>query len=435
MDLLRVNDPGGAYPPSYYHATANPFAPCPPLEGDIKAHVCVIGAGFTGLSAALYLSGKGMDVVVLDANRVGWGASGRNGGQLGSGQRLDQLELEEELGAEHGRVLWDLAEGAKATVRDYIAEHQIDCGLRQGLIHGAITAKATEWAKEEVAHLRTHLGYDQLEELDGEGIRAALGTTMYHSGVLDRGAGHLHPLNFALGLASAAQARGVTIHEMTRVLSVREEAPHVIRTEAGSVTAERVIYACNGYHGGIEPRAAARIMPINNFIVTTEPLGRARAKSLIRDNVAVNDSKFVVNYFRLTEDDRMLFGGGETYGYKFPSDIAAKVRPNMLKVYPQLADAKIEHAWGGTLGITMSRLPYFRAHGATRLYAGGFSGHGVAMATQAGKLMAQYVVGAPEGFEAFAKLSHARFPGGDRARHPLLVLAMTWYALRDRLGV
>ncbi|MEM9228452.1 MAG: FAD-binding oxidoreductase [Pseudomonadota bacterium] len=435
MDLLRVNDPGGAYPPSYYHATANAFEPCPPLDGDVSVHVCIIGAGFTGLSAALYLSGKGMDVLVLDANRVGWGASGRNGGQLGSGQRLGQQELEKTIGADHGRQLWDLAEEAKKTVRGYIAEHRIECGLRSGLIHGALNSRAAEAAKTEVAHLQEHLDYDKLSILDTGAIRRALGTRMYVGGVLDEGAGHLHPLNFALGMATAARERGVRIHEMTRVVSVGETSPHVVKTESGSITAERVIYACNGYHGGIEPRAAARIMPINNFIVTTEPLGREQAKSLIRDNVAVNDSKFVVNYFRLTEDDRMLFGGGETYGYKFPGDIAAKVRPNMLKVYPQLKDAKIEHAWGGTLGITRSRLPYFRAHDSTRLFAGGFSGHGVAMATQAGKLMAQYVVGTPEGFDAFAKLTHDRFPGGAKARHPLLVLAMSWYALRDRLGV
>ncbi len=435
MDLLRANDPGGAYPPSYYHATANGFPECPVLEGDIQADVCIIGAGFTGLSAALTLMGQGLSVVVLEANHVGWGASGRNGGQLGSGQRVDQLTLEALLGVDDARTLWHLAEDAKATVRAAIATHQIACDLRAGLIHAEVSAAGVRAAHREVDHLQSHLGYDQLTPLDLAAVRSAVGTDMYKGGVLDQGAGHLHPLNYALGMAIAAQAGGVQIFEVSRVEAVTDTAPHKVRTAAGCVTANHVLYACNGYLGGLEPRAAARIMPINNFIAVTEPLGRDQAEGLIRNKVAVNDSKFVVNYYRLTADDRMLFGGGETYGYRFPQDIAAVVRPNMLKVYPQLADARIDYAWGGTLGITRSRLPYFRSHGDTRLIAGGFSGHGVAMASLAGKLMAQHVLGAPDGFSHFARLSHRRFPGGAVLRHPLLVLAMTWYAMRDRLGV
>lgn len=435
IDLLTANDAPGAYPPSYYAATANPFPSCPPLDGDKRADVCIIGAGFTGLSAALSLAGRGLSVIVLEAQRIAWGASGRNGGQLGSGQRVDQTALEAMLGTDHARALWHLAEEAKATVRDYISTHDIACDLHDGLIHAALSDAGTRAAHAEAAHLQKHLGYNQLEPLDAQSLQSAVATKIYRGGVLDRGAGHLHPLNYALGMAAAAQSGGVTLHEQTRVRSVSDTAPHVVQTDTGSVHAGHVLYACNGYIDGLEPQAAAHVMPINNFIVTTEPLGRERARALIRDNVAVNDSKFVVNYYRLTADDRMLFGGGESYGYRFPRDIAALVRPNMLKVFPQLADARIEHAWGGTLGITASRLPYFRSLGPTRLVAGGYSGHGVAMASLAGKLMAQHVLGAPEGFAAFARLAHRRFPGGARMRHPLLVLAMSWYALRDRIGV
>ncbi|NNU79854.1 FAD-binding oxidoreductase [Halovulum dunhuangense] len=434
-DLLRENDPDGEHPASYYRATAAPLPDCPPLDGDRCADVCIIGAGYTGLSAALELAGQGLDVVLLEANRVGWGASGRNGGQLGSGQRLGQRRLERMAGERIARQLWDLAEEAKQTARDHIAAHGIACDLKPGVLHADLHAHEVRDSHADAEHLRKVYGYDQITPLDRGGIAAALGTDIYAGGALDMGAGHLHPLNYALGLARAAMGGGVTVHEKTRVRSVSDSAPHRVVTDRGTVTAGHVLFACNGYHGGVDRHGAARVMPINNFIIATEPLGEARARALIRDDVAVADSKFVVNYYRLSADHRLLFGGGETYGYRFPADIAGLVRPNMLKVYPQLQDVRIDHAWGGTLGITTSRMPYFGATGHTRLAAGGFSGHGVAMATLAGRLMGRYVLGAREGFETFARLQPRGFPGGDRARHPLLVLAMSWYALRDRLGI
>ncbi len=433
IDLLRANEPDGAYPRTYYHATAHELAPCPALQGERSADVCIIGAGFTGLSAALNLAGKGMDVVVLEANRIAWGASGRNGGQMSSGQRLDQLTLEKVLGADPARGLWQLAEEAKAEVYRIASEHRISCDLRPGVLHTELTEAGFADARHVAAHLDQALGYRQLEVLDRAAVAQAVRTDLYAGGILDHGAAHLHPLNFALGMARAAMEGGVTIHEQSRVTSVDPASPHLVTTAEGAVRADRVIFAGNGYLGGLDARASRRVMPINNYVLATEPLGD-QAAELIPGNVAVADSKFVVNYYRRTADDRLLFGGGESYGYRFPRDIEGVVRPRMRQVFPQLKDVKVDFAWGGTLAITRSRLPYFQQLGGTRLLAGGFSGHGVALATLAGRLMAQYILDAPEGFEAFERIKHRRFPGGPHMRQPLLAAAMSWYALRDRLG-
>jgi gamma-glutamylputrescine oxidase len=433
MDLLTANDRAGRYPASWYAATAAPMNPFSGLSEAIRADVCVIGGGYTGLSAALHLAEAGLDVVLLEANRVGWGASGRNGGQVGSGQRQDQDWIETAFGLETARMMWDFAEEAKALVRDRVARHGIDCDLKDGIIAAAHKPGFVPEYHAEAEKLSRVYGYEALEPLDRDGIRAALGTEAYHGGVLDRGAAHLHPLNYALGLARAAAAAGVRICEMSRVVAVGPGRPARVETKSGSVEADFVILACNGYLGGLAPEVGARVMPINNFVVATEPLGEDLARALIRDDVAVADSRFVVNYYRLSADRRLLFGGGESYGYKFPKDIAGLVRKRMLGIYPQLAGVRIDHAWGGTLAITANRMPAFQRLASNVFSAGGYSGHGVAMAGLAGKLMAEAVQGTAERFDVFAKLPPPRFPGGARLRTPLLVAAMSWYALRDRL--
>jgi gamma-glutamylputrescine oxidase len=239
----------------------------------------------------------------------------------------------------------------------------------------------------------------------------------------------LNPLDYALGLARAAAAAGVRVFEESRV----EEVGPPVRTATGSVRARFVLLACNGYVGGLAPAVSARVMPINNFIVATAPLGPERARALIPSGAAVADSRFVVNYFRLSADHRLLFGGGETYGWRFPADIAALVRPRMLGVFPQLADVPVDFAWGGTLAITVNRMPAFQRLAPNVLSASGYSGHGVAMATLAGKLMAEAVQGTASRFDLLAALPQPAFPGGAALRWPLLVLAMSWYALRDRV--
>ena len=433
LDLLTANDRAGAYPPSWYAATASPLPPFPALAGTEAADVCVVGGGYTGLSAALHLAEAGFSVVLVEAQRVGWGASGRNGGQMGSGQRRDQDWLEGRFGEARARALWDMAEEAKALVRGLVARFGIACDLKPGIISAACRAGEVAGYHAEAEKLARDYGYGALEPLDRAGIEAMLGTRAYHGGVLDRGAGHLHPLNYALGLARAAAAAGVRIFEGSRAEAVAPGVQPEVRTGRGAVRARFVVVAGNGYLGGLVPEVAARVMPINNFIVATAPLGAEAARALIRDDVAVADLRFVVNYFRLSHDHRLLFGGGESYGWRFPRDIAGVVRPRMLGVFPQLADTAIEHAWGGTLAITVTRMPAFQRIGPTVFSAAGYSGHGVALATLAGKLMAEAVQGTAGRFDLFAALPQPRFPGGAALRWPLLVLAMSWYALRDRL--
>lgn len=429
MNLLFSNDRRGAYPDSWYAATATPREPAPPLTGETRADVCIVGGGYTGLSAALHLAERGYSVVVLEAHRVGFGASGRNGGQVGSGQRLEQDELETRMGRDDARRLWDLAEEAKALLRDLIARHAMPVTFHPGVAHACRTEAEVRHSHAMAEKLARDYGYTQVEPLDRTAIRALIGSKEYLGGDIDRGAGHIHPLNYAIGLAHAAEAAGARIHEGTLVTGI---APGRVQTEQGSVAASHVILACNGYLGDLAPDVASRVMPINNFIVATEPLGD-RAREILSEPVAVADTRFVVNYWRLSEDNRLLFGGGESFGYHFP-DVIRTVRKPMLKVYPQLRDVRIDHAWGGTLAITMTRLPCFLRLAPGLLSASGYSGHGVALATLAGRLLAEAVAGQSERFDLMSRLPTPRFPGGTALRHPLLVLAMTWYGLRDRLG-
>ena len=434
MDLLTANDRAGKYPAtSYYTATAQTLDRFPKLQGNETCDICVVGAGYTGLSTALHLTERGYDVILLEAQRLGFGASGRNGGQVGSGQRVEQDDLEKMVGKDHARELWDMGEESKSTVRDLIAKHSIDCGYKPGVLHAELKRKHLHHTQAYVEKLQREYGYEQIEYLEEASLRSAVGSDAYCGGSMDWGAGHLHPLNFALGLARACVAAGVRIFEETRVTEIKRGEPAEVLSENGKVTAKFVALGANGYLGNLEPEVATRVMPINNFIVATEPLGEDMARSLIRDDVAIADSKFVVNYFRLSEDNRMLLGGGESYGYRFPKKLAEKARKPMLEIYPQLADARIDYAWGGTLGITMNRMPDFRRLTPNILSASGYSGHGVAMATLAGKLMAEAISGTAERFDIMANVPTNRFPGGASMRTPLLILAMLWFGLRDRV--
>jgi gamma-glutamylputrescine oxidase len=433
MNLLFANDRPGEYPASWYAATAVPHAPRPPLRGEARADVCVVGAGYTGLSAALHLAQRGLSVVVLEAQRAGFGASGRNGGQVGSGQRLDQDDLERIAGREDARRLWDMAEEAKALVRS-LAAGMPGVDWCDGVAHACRSPAEVRAAHAYAERLARDYGYARTEPLDRDGIRALIGSQAFAGGVIDRGAGHIHPLNFALGLAAAAEAAGAVIHERSQVHAIDHGARAEVRTDAGRVACDHVILAANGYLAGLAPEVEARVMPINNFIIATEPLGE-RAAGVLSQPVAVADSRFVVNYWRLSRDNRLLFGGGESYGWRFPADIAAVVRRPMLAIYPALAGVRIDHAWGGTLAITRTRLPCFRRVAPNVLAASACSGHGVALSTLAGKVLAEAVAGQAGRFDLFAALPQPRFPGGVALRWPLLVTAMTWYAMRDRLGV
>lgn len=433
FDILYANDRPGEYPDSYYHATASLLTPQPELEDNIACDVCVIGGGYMGLTTALHLAEAGFEVALLEAHRVGWGASGRNGGQVGSGQRVEQDDLEKQFGLEKALSLWQLAEDSKNLVRSLISRHQIDAEYKPGIIHAELDSKDVPASHEYVDLLCERYSYKNIEALNEQQIRQHLGSEAYFGGYLDTGSGHLHPLKFALGLAKAALNAGVRIFEKTQVTELQEGDPAQVLTSRGRVSAKFVVLGCNGYLGKLHKHVAARVMPINNYIVATEPLGKDLARSLIRDDVAVGDSKFVINYYRLSNDHRLLFGGGESYSYKFPTDISGLVRKHMLSVYPQLRDCRIDYAWGGTLGITVNRLPHVTRLSANILSAGGFSGHGVAMATLAGQLCSEAIATTAQRFDLMASLPTWPFPGGAALRTPLLKLAMSWYALRDKL--
>lgn len=421
------------HPPSYYAATANPAPERPQLAGEIACDVCVIGGGYTGLSTALHLAERSYDVVLLEAARIGWGASGRNGGQLGSGQRLGALELIEKYGRDEARRLWALAEEAKALVRERIARHAIACDYAPGILAAAIKPGHFTWMKETVACLREVYGYDAVALIAPADMGRVIESARYHGGMLDRGAGHLHPLNYALGLAAAAEEAGARLFEGSAVTRYLDGTPARIETATGCVRARYVVLCCNGYLGGLEPRIAPMIMPIKNYMIATAPLGEERARRLIPGNHAVFDTKFVVDYFRLSPDGRLLFGGGETYGSGEPRDIAGFVRRYMLRVFPQLADVAIDYGWGGQLAITLNRMPHFGRLGKSGYFAHGFSGHGVALTTLAGKVIAEAVAGTAERFDVFARIPHRAFPGGTLLRRPGQVVGMLYYALRDRL--
>ena len=419
--------------PTWYEASARSRSTWPTLDGDVRADVCVIGGGYTGLSCALHLAERGYRTVLLEARRIGNGASGRNGGQLGSGHRRDQMTLERELGAARARLLWSLAEEAKALVRARIARHGIECDLRPGIAIAAHRPRHARALAREADHLSARYGYDELEGLDRTALRAEVDSGDFWGGLLDRGAGHLHPLDYACGLARAAAEAGVDLREGTPVTRLAPGTPCTVSAGPHTVTADAVVLACNGYLDALDPGCGRRVMPINNFILATEPLGEERARALIPNDVAVVDTRFVVNYFRLSRDGRLLFGGGETTSSRLPADPGPLVRRCMLRIFPQLADVGIDHVWGGTLAITRSRMPSIGRLEGGLYYAQGYSGHGVALATLGGALVAEAISGTLERFDVFARLPQRPFPGGPSLRWPTLALALAYGALRDRL--
>lgn len=430
MNPLYRNDRLGQYPPSYYAATADIPPTRAPLDGDMTADLAVIGGGYTGLSTALHAAQKGLNTVLIDAHRVGFGASGRNGGQVGTGWNKDQDWLQDRLGPDMARHLWDLTIEAKALTRDLAARHAPEAGYKPGVLHGHWTAKGADALRAYGDWLARSYDYDT-EYLDRDAVQQLCVSEVYQGGLLDWDAGHLHPLRYALGLARAAEAAGARIHELTEATAIDGTT---ITTRSGRITAQHIVIAGNGYLPDLDGQISARVMPINSFIAATEPLG-ARAHEVLTKDIAVADDKFVVNYFRLSEDKRLLFGGRENYGLGFPQNIDNALVQRMLRLFPQLKDVAIDYSWGGTLGITMTRLPMMRRVGPNTLAAGGFSGHGVALTGLAGRIMAEAVAGQAGRFDLWSQLPIPTFPGGKHARAPLLTLAMTWYALRDRLGL
>jgi gamma-glutamylputrescine oxidase len=421
---------------SLYAAGAVNAPAFPSLRQNVKTRVAIIGGGYTGLSAALHLAEAGIDAVVLEAERVGWGASGRNGGQLHSGQRRDQDWLERHLGRDDAHHLWRLAEEAKALVLSLIERHAIDCDWRSGLIETVHKRRLVAGEMAYVEKLKRDYGYAPVEWLDREELSAGIGTGVYFGGRRDRGAGHLDPLKFAQGLARAASAAGARIFEGTSVRGLAGSAATGFSLGAAggaNVRADVVILAGNGHLAGIDEETEARVMPIDNYILATAPIGAGRPGGIIAGGEAVSDTRFVVYYFRPSPDGRLIFGGGETYGRKPPADLPGFVRRHLSRIYPQLRDVRVDYAWGGTVAITMKRLPFIRALRPGVYVAAGYSGQGVALAPFAGKILADAIAGDAARLDRFAALPAPRFPGGKMLRQPALIAGMSWYALRDRL--
>ena len=418
--------------PSYYKASANRKITTLPLLGDVSADVCIIGAGYTGLSAALELAKAGFKVAVVEAETVGFGASGRNGGQICTGFSPGQSRLEAQLSKADAKRCFDMAEESKRLIEERIAEYKIDCDLTWGYLHCIPKphqfAHLQEWAEEYEA-----LGYGGNTLLTKAELESKLGTTIYHGALREARAGHLHPLNYCLGLAAAAIKLGVQIYEHTPVIDVDTGPAPKARTANGTVSAKFMVIAGNAYLGRLVKPLYGRIMPVGSYIVATEPLGENRAKSLIANNEAVANTNFIVDYFRRSADHRMLFGGRASYSTIEPANLAESIRPRMLAVFPQLKNVRLDFAWGGFIAITSNRLPDCGRLSPTVYYAHGYSGQGVALSGLYGKLMAEAIRGQAERFDLFAKIKHLPFPGG-AMRTPLLVAAMAYYRIRDALS-
>lgn len=416
---------------SYYVATANPFASAPPLQGEARADVVVIGGGATGLHAALECAERGFSVILLEAGKIGWGASGRNGGQAIPGWRKGAAELVRQYGPALARELFDLGLEAREIAFARVQKHAIACDLKtNGHLLAAAKPNDLAWMREEAETLAAVMDYPHARVLGRDEAYAKLASPVFHGALLDGLGGHLHPLNYTLGLAGAAREAGVILHEQTPAVRLDAGAGVYVRTPNGAVRARYAVLACDALLGKLEPRLAARIMPVANYLIATERLENPGA--LIADELAVSDSRFVVNYFRLSADGRLIFGGGERYTPSPPADIEAFVRPHMQRVFPQLAQTRVTHAWGGLVSITMSRLPHI-GRMEDVFYAHGYSGQGVLITALAGKVLAEAMAGTAGRFDVLSRLAPPEFPGGSSLRTPLHVLGMLYYALRDRL--
>jgi gamma-glutamylputrescine oxidase len=418
---------------SWYAASANPAPRREALQGDVTADVCVVGGGIAGCSTALHLAERGYKVVLLEGKRVAWGASGRSGGQAIFGFAAGQDKLIAQVGHDDARRMFDVSVEALDLLKERVARHAIDCDLHWGQMHVAIKPRHETELQAWQDELARDYGYTSLRWLGRDEVRGLLATERYRGGLYDTRSGHLHPLNYTLGLAAAAEAAGVLICEDSEVTRLEQGDTVLVHTTGGRVRAKHVALCCNAYIDELSPRLRARIMPVGTYIVATEPLGQARIEALMRENIGVTDVNWVLDYFRRSSDHRLLFGGRVSYSGLDPLNTERATRARMVKVFPQLADVKIDYAWGGYVDITMSRAPDFGRLAPNVYYLQGFSGHGIALTGMAGKLVAEAIAGQAERFDLFTKLEHRDFPGGRALRTPALVLAMLWFRLKDLL--
>ncbi|MER8951377.1 FAD-binding oxidoreductase [Mesorhizobium sp. M0833] len=417
---------------SWYEDTAGPRPEYPTLDGDRTCDVVIVGGGFTGLSAAAHLAKTGADVVLIETHRFGDGASGRNGGQLGTGQRAWAEELEAEYGFSRAKALFDLAEEAKAHLLDFAAVNQIEIDYMPGQMSVAHKKRYVDDYKAHAEIMANRFGYPHISFMDAAETAERLGSTHYFGGTRDTGTGHIHPLKLVIGTAKVATQAGAKLFEQTPSTGITSGDGKVnVVTPKGTITAAKCLIGVNAYGGTLEPVSAAHIMPIGSFIGATVPLG-ADSK-VLPGGEAVDDSRFVVRYFRKSKDGRLLFGGREIYAVNDPKDIHIHIRRQIAEIYPSLKDVEITHGWGGYVGITVPRKPFVREVMPNVISIGGYSGHGVMLSNFFGKLYAETVTGNRDRLKLIEDLKIPPFPGGRRLRAPLLFLALNWYALRDRI--
>ncbi len=420
------------YPPSWYADSTAPLPLQPALAGRVEADACILGAGYTGLCAALDLAAAGHRVVVLEAQRVGWGASGRNGGQVLPGYGCEPATLEKLLGADAARALFALSREGIDLVRARIAAHGIDCDWRDGHAHVALRPRQERGLRASVEALAGDHGHP-VQWWDRGRLREVLDSERYLGALYDPSAGHLHPLAYAFGLARAALAAGVRIFEYSPVVQLERGPRPRMRTAAGEVVADFAVIAGNAHLRGIAPELESRIMPVGTYMAATAPLGQARARALIANDMAVADVNWALDYFRLSRDHRLLFGGRASYSSVPPPNLRGAMQRRITAVFPQLAGVPLEYLWGGYVGISLNRAPHWGRLTPNVYFAQGFSGHGVAASGLAARLIAEAIAGQSRRLDLFARIPHAPFPGGRMLRTPLLVLAMAWYRLRDAL--
>jgi gamma-glutamylputrescine oxidase len=423
------------YVRSYYAASAHPGPFRPPLQGALECDVCVVGGGIAGCSAALHLAERGFRVVLLEQHRIGWGASGRSGAQAIFGVAAGQAKLTRLIGAAGARAVWDVSVEGLTLMRELMRRFSIDCDWVDGYLLAAVKERHERALHEELTELRAGYGYSSVRYVPREELRTLLATARYRGALYDSNSGHLHPLNYTLGLAAAAESLGVRIFEDSRARGFLADGPRGVRvpTASGEVRAQHLVLCGNVYLGDTAPALAAKIMAVATYIVATEPLGEARARALIANNAAVSDMNWVLDYFRRSADHRLLFGGRVNYSGLRSFDAPTATRARMLGVFPQLRDLRIDYAWGGEVDITLNRAPHFGRLAPNVYFLQGFSGHGIALTGIAGKLIAEAIAGTAERFDVFARIPHGNFPGGAVLRRPALVLAMLYYRLRDLL--
>lgn len=417
---------------SWYEDTAGPRPEYPALDGDRRCDVVIVGGGFTGLSAAAHLAKAGSNVVLIEAHRFGDGASGRNGGQLGTGQRAWAEELEAEYGLTRAKALFDLAEEAKAHLIEFAAANRIEIDYMPGQLSVAHKPRYVDDYKAHAEIMANRFGYPHISFMDAKETAERLGSTRYFGGTRDIGTGHIQPLKLVIGTAKVAAEAGAHLFEQTPSTGITPSGGKVkVMTPNGTISAEKCLIGVNAYGGTLEPVSAAHIMPIGSFIGATVPLGAA--SKVLPGSESVDDSRFVVRYFRKSRDGRLLFGGREVYAVKDPKNIHIHIRRQIAEVYPDLRDVEITHGWGGYVGITVPRKPFVREVMPNVISAGGYSGHGVMLSNFFGKLYAETVLGNRDRLKLIEDLKIPPFPGGRRFRTPLLFLALNWFALRDRI--